>query len=506
MSISAVPILTVHNVFKHFGAVKALHDVSMRVSRGRIHGLLGKNGAGKSTLSNVIAGLVRPDAGRIEFDGQDVTGLSLKMRKRAGFYMLSQHPEIFEDLSVGENLLLPASPRGVAGLVSWRELYRQAQSILDEHGFAISSKTRAGDLGIGGRRRLSIVRAIAADARLIILDEPTAGLAARDRADLLSTVETLTERGVSFIYISHHNDEVRQLCSEFTVLRDGNVVASGESERLSASGLAKLVTGEAVREFKRGEQPQAAGAPRVHIRDLACEGLQPTTIELAAGEIVGLIGDLGEGPQELLRCLGGLHEQQAGEVLIDEKAASIRTPKRALASGIAYLTQDRIHEGLVAPMSVAENLSLGNWPIGPLGEIKSQVLRRRAEQVRASLGVVMANPAQAVDGLSGGNQQKILFARLLERRPALLLLHEPTIGVDVAAKEQIHQLIDAATRQGTSILVVAQDPDEMARLVDRALIFVKGGIADELRGSALNVDTVTSRRGVALPKTGTNSL
>ena len=450
------------------------------------------------TLVSIIAGLVRTDAGHVAFDGQDVTEQSLKLRQGTGLFMLSQHPEIFEDLSVGENLLLPKLPRLPGGLVDWRKVHVRAQAILDEHSFAVSSRTRAGDLGVGGRRRLSITRAIAAQAKLILLDEPTAGLATHDRADLLSSIEVLTGRGVSFIYISHHNDEVRQLCSEYTVLRDGKVVARGDAGRLSASELARLVTGEAVHEFRRGQQParQAMAKPLVSIRALACEGLQPVTLDLKAGEIVGLVGDLGEGPHELLRCLGGLLERRSGHVSAKGKVVSVDTPKAALAAGIAYLTQDRIHEGLVSAMSVAENLSLGHWPTAMAGRIRSSVLRRRAEHARASFGVVMNTPDQAISSLSGGNQQKVLLARLLERRPLLLLLHEPTVGVDVAAKEQIHRLIDDATRQGMSVLVVAQDPDEMARLVDRALVFAKGSVVTELSGDGLTVDAITKQRAV----------
>jgi len=492
-------VLVVDNVFKTYGPVSVLDGVSLAVPMGAIHGLLGKNGAGKSTLSNVIAGFTRADAGSILLAGEDVSSLTLTARKKRGLHLLSQHSEIFEDLSIGENLLLPNLPRR-RSLIDWGKLHRQASLLLESHAMQVSSRRRAGDLNASDRRRLAIIKAVAGDARLIILDEPTAGLAARERQHLLEWVEALTAGGTSFIYISHHNDEVRQLCSEYTVLRDGKVAASGAAGSLSADGMARLITGSDVKEFRR-EGQMAPKPPIVEISDLCFPGGGPVDLTVGRGEIVGLVGLLGEGPQELLRTLGGLLPATSGRVLVDGRPARIDSPGHSLAAGIAYLTHDRIGEGHVASMSIAENLSLGNWPRRAGWMISRSSMLGRMRQARAAMDVVMDTPDQEIRKLSGGNQQKILLGRLLERNPAILLLDEPTIGVDVAAKEHIHRLIDDATRRGVAVLLIAQDPDEMQRLVDRVVVFSKGRIERSLSAEGLTADAIADARSLRKPMT-----
>ncbi|UCI25405.1 sugar ABC transporter ATP-binding protein [Mesorhizobium sp. B2-8-5] len=491
---SGRPVLVVDNVFKAYGPVSALDGVSLSVRKGAIHGLLGKNGAGKSTLSNVIAGFVRADAGNILLDGEDVSSLSLTARNKRGLYLLSQHSEIFEDLSIGENLLLPNLPRR-RGLVDWGKLHRQAALLLESHAMHVPSRRRAGDLNASDRRRLAIIKAVAGDARLIILDEPTAGLAARERQHLMGWVEALTAQGTSFVYISHHNDEVRQLCSEYTVLRDGKVAAGGVAGSLSADGMARLITGSDVKEFRR-DRSAAPKPPVVKIDDLCFPGGGPVDLTIGRGEIVGLVGLLGEGPQELLRTLGGLLPVMSGRVLVDGRPVRLGSPAHSLAAGIAYLTHDRIGEGHVASMSIAENLSLGNWPRQAGWAISRSGMLGRVRRARAAMDVVMDGPDQEIRKLSGGNQQKILLGRLLERNPAILLLDEPTIGVDVAAKEHIHRLIDDATKRGVAVLLIAQDPDEMQRLVDRVVVFSKGRIERSLSAEGLTVGAIADARSL----------
>ncbi|WFP78268.1 sugar ABC transporter ATP-binding protein [Mesorhizobium sp. WSM4906] len=487
---SAGAVLTVDNVFKRFGPLAVLDGVSLSVSRGAIHGLLGKNGAGKSTLSNIIAGLLRHDSGSILLNGEDVSALPLTARKKRGLHLLSQHSEIFEDLSIGENLLLPDLPTRF-GLTDWPALHRLAARQLESHGMPVDPRRRAGDLGASDRRRLAIIKAVAAEAALIILDEPTAGLAAAERLHLLEWVESLTERGTSFIYISHHNDEVRQLCSEYTVLRDGKVTASGKAAALSADAMARVITGADVAEFHRSREDHPAA---IALSGLCFPGGGPVDLTIGHGEIVGLVGLLGEGPQELMRALGGLLPVEAGSVVIDGRALRLGSPGQSLESGVAYLTHDRIGEGLVGSMSVTENLNLGNWPRSLGWLVSGSGMNRRMREARGAMDIVMGSGGQEIGELSGGNQQKVMLGRLLERKPRLLLLDEPTVGVDVAAKEQIHRLIDDATRNGVSVLLLAQDPEEMQRLVDRVVIFSKGRIARTLQRAEITIDAIAEAR------------
>ncbi|TIO53672.1 MAG: sugar ABC transporter ATP-binding protein [Mesorhizobium sp.] len=483
-------VLTVDNVFKRFGPLAVLDGVSLTVSKGAIHGLLGKNGAGKSTLSNIIAGLLHHDGGSILLDGEDVSALPLTARRKRGLHLLSQHSEIFEDLSIGENLLLPELPKRF-GLTNWPALHRLATRQLESHGMPVDPRRRAGDLGASDRRRLAIIKAVAADASLIILDEPTAGLAAAERLHLLEWVESLTEKGTSFIYISHHNDEVRQLCSEYTVLRDGKVTASGKAQELSADAMARVITGADVAEFHRSREDHPAA---IELSGLAFPGGGPVDLTIGRGEIVGLVGLLGEGPQELMRALGGLLPIEAGVVVIDGYQMHLGSPRQSLDSGVAYLTHDRIGEGLVGSMSVTENLNLGNWPRSLGWLVSGAGMNRRMHEARGAMDIVMGSGGQEIGELSGGNQQKVLLGRLLERKPRLLLLDEPTVGVDVAAKEQIHRLIDDATKKGVSVLLLAQDPEEMQRLVDRVVIFSKGRIARTLQGAEITIDAIAEAR------------
>jgi ABC-type sugar transport system ATPase subunit len=494
MPMEQTPVLVAREVFKAFGPVPVLNGVSLTVSKGGIHGLLGKNGAGKSTLSNVIAGLIHADAGDVLLNGEDVSALPLTMRKKRGLHLLSQHSEIFEDLTIGENLLLPNLPQRV-GLTDWPAVHRNAARLLESHAMPISPRERAGDLSASDRRRLAIIKAVANDAALIILDEPTAGLPTRERSHLLEWVAALTRRGTSFIYISHHNDEVRQICTEYTVLRDGAVASTGAAASLTAKGMAQLITGSDVAEFRRARR-SGDGLPAVALQNLAFEGGGPIDLTIERGEIVGLVGLLGEGPQELLRALGGLLPIRSGAVQVNQREMRCRTPNSSLASGFAYLTHDRIGEGVVGAMSVSENLSLGHWPKRAGWAVSRAAMAQRMRRAKAAMSIVMDKGGQEIRELSGGNQQKVLLGRLLERNPALLLLDEPTIGVDVAAKEQIHRLIDDATKRGVAVLLLAQDPEEMSRLVDRVAVFSKGRIERWLSGAEITIDALADAKAV----------
>jgi ABC-type sugar transport system ATPase subunit len=492
--VTTAPLLAADGLVKVYGASRALDDVSVRIARGAIHGLLGKNGAGKSTLAGIVAGLVRPDHGSLTFDGHDITHESGPARQRRGIRLLGQHSEVLPDLTVAENLLLGALPRR-RGLIDWRAAADGAAELLAAHDLNIAARRLAGTLSLSERRRLSIVKALIGDGRLVILDEPTTGLTIGERRDLMSWVRGLADQGRTFVYISHHNDEVRQLCTEYTVLRDGRVVADGaDVANLTAEKLSALVSGETVTEFRRRRRP--GGDALLTVRSLRFAGCGPIDLTVRAGEIVGLVGLPGSGAQELLRVLGGLVPATAGEVRLAGRAVKLGRPRAPLDAGIAYLTHDRIGEGIAPDMSVADNVHLGGWPRGRRRLLDLGRMEERCERVRRDLSVTMTGPRQEVRGLSGGNQQKVLFGRLLTRRPRVLVLDEPTVGVDVAAKEEIHRLVDQVTRDGVAVVVRAYDPDETVRLVDRAVLFSGGSITGELTGEALSLSAVATAQHV----------
>lgn len=492
---SPEPLLVAEGVSKRFGASVALADVTVRVGRGAIHGLLGKNGAGKSTLAGVIAGLVDPDAGQVLFDGEDVTGEPAAHRQRRGIRLLSQHAEVLPDLSVTENLFLGELPRR-HGFVDWQRAHRDAHDVLTGHGLDVPVRRRAGGLSLSERRRLTIVRALRGEGRLVVLDEPTAGLTLGERRDLLRWVHRLAAEGRTFVFISHHNDEVRQLCTEYTVLRDGQVVAAApDSTGLTAARVATLVSGTDVHEFRRDVRPR--GDVVLRLDGLRFGGFGPVDLSVRAGEIVGLVGLPGSGAQELLRALAGIIRIDGGLVAVGDRSVARLTPASARSAGIAYLTQDRMGEGVVPEMSVLDNLHLGRWATGRFRTLDLPVIRRRTEDRRRDLAIAMRGPGQQVRELSGGNQQKVLIGRLLEAQPRVLLLDEPTVGIDVAAKEEIHRLVDRATGEGMAVLLRAYDPDETARLVDRAVVFAGGVATEELAGDRLTVDAVATTQHLA---------
>ncbi len=488
------PLLLATEVTKTYGSSRALDGAELAIGHGAIHGLLGKNGAGKSTLARAVAGLVRPESGRIVFANRDLTHDSPATRRRLGIRLLDQHTEVLPDLSVTENLLLGALPRR-RGLVDWRTAHESAAALLAEHGLPLDPRGGAGLLTLSQRRRLSIVKALAGEGRLVVLDEPTTGLTIGERTDLMRWVRRLAEAGRTFVYISHHNDEVRQLCTEYTVLRDGRTVARGTSAaQLTAAQLSKAVTGSAVREFHRDRR--RGGADLLSLRGLTAAGVGPVDLTVRAGEIVALVGLPGHGPQELLRALAGLSGAVRGQVRVAGQPVSCRDPRTSGTAGLAYLTHDRMAEGVAAHLSVADNLHLGRWPRGRGRLVDTRGMARRSEQVRRELAVAQAGPWQEVGRLSGGNQQKVLLGRLLTREPRVLLLDEPTLGIDVAAKEAIHRLIDRVTGEGMAVLVRAYDPDETARLADRAVLFTQGRVTGELTGEALTVSAIATAQHV----------
>lgn len=490
---SSSPLLVADGITKVYGASRALDDVTVTINRGAIHGLLGKNGAGKSTLAGVTAGVVRPDHGALTFDGRDITHESSAARQKHGIRLLNQHSEVLADLSVAENLLLGALPRR-RGLIDWRTAVGRADEILDEHHLRIPPRRLAGDLSLSERRRLSIVKALIGNGQLVILDEPTTGLTIGERRDLMRWVRTLADQGRTFVYISHHNDEVRQLCTEYTVLRDGRVVADGAMENLTAARLSTLVSGEDVTEFHR--RRRRGGDDLLDIRGLTYGDCGPVDLTVRAGEIVGLVGLPGSGAQELLRVLAGLTPATGGEVRMSGRAVDVSRPRAVLDAGIAYLTDDRIGEGVAAQMSIADNVHLGRWPRGRYRFLDTGRMAIRSERIRQAMSVAMTGPQQEIRQLSGGNQQKVLIGRLLTREPRVLVLDEPTVGVDVAAKEEIHRLVDRVTEDGVAVIVRAYDPDETARLVDRAVLFSGGSITGELAGDALSLSAVATAQHV----------
>ncbi len=481
-------LLRTERLGKRYGALVALDDVSITVRRGTIHGLLGENGAGKSTLVGLVSGMRTPSAGRILLDGQEVQGRDVRGMEDAGVFLVTQEPMIVEPLSVAENLLLGRWPHR-RGMVDWRALHADAERMLE--GSGISPDVPAGSLSAVDRRKLNILRALHSGGRLVILDEPTTALTTADRQVLFDFMRALRNDGITFIFISHYNEEILDICDAVTVLRDGSLAGSSDNiATLSSDTLSELVLGRGLALFHRSRDNPSGPAPdRAAITVTAARAASVAVDDFAImpGEVVGFAGLPGSGAKEFAQALFGANPASAGRIRIRGIERLLPAgPSEAYPAGIAYLSDDRRRDGLVALMSIGDNISMSSLP----ALSRATFIRRDAERSMVSrmfraMNVKARDPSISIDTLSGGNQQKVCLGRVLATEPALLILDEPTRGIDVGVKEDVHAMIDRLTREGLAVIVVTTDLDEMARITDRVCVFRDGAIVATLTGEAI---------------------
>lgn len=484
--------LRVDKLGKRYGAFHALRDITLGIRRGTIHGLLGENGAGKSTLVGLISGQRTPSEGRIFLGEEEMQGADVKRMEAAGVFLVPQEPMIIEHMSVMDNLMLGLWP-ATRGFVSLRRMRENAARMLA--GSGIDAERLAGSLDAVARRKLNILRAMFSGGSIIILDEPTAALTVPDRLQLFDFMRQLRTSGVTFIFISHYNDEILDICDAVTVLRDGRLVASSEEVRcLSSSQLSEFVLGRELDLFQRergrtSEGSDPAGA--ICLDDIAGERLHVPQLTIQAGEIIGFTGLPGEGAKELARALFGLQPLHAGSIRFPKEAAASlpQTPDQAFAMGIAYLSDDRRRDGVVGHLSIRENIALSSLPKrlrrGLVDDVQERQICSRYFQ---RMGIKAGSSEEAVNTLSGGNQQKVCLGRVLATTPRLLILDEPTRGIDVGVKQEVLRTLDQLTRSGVAVIIVSTDVDELARAADRICIFQGGRIAHTVSGNDISTD------------------
>jgi simple sugar transport system ATP-binding protein len=489
---SADLALRVDKLGKRYGAFDALRDITLGIRRGTIHGLLGENGAGKSTLVGLISGQRTPSEGRIFLGGQEMQGADVKRMEAAGVFLVPQEPMIIEHMSVMDNLMLGRWPLS-RGFISLRRMRENAARMLA--GSGIGSERMAGTLDAVARRKLNILRAMFSGGSIIILDEPTAALTVPDRLQLFDFMRQLRASGVTFIFISHYNDEILDICDAVTVLRDGRLVATSEEvRRLSSSQLSEFVLGRELELFQRERNrvPDSIASPDpIWLSDIAGGRLQVPQLAIRPGEIVGLTGLPGEGAKELARALFGLHPVRSGSIRLPQRqAASLpQSPDQAFAMGIAYLSDDRRRDGVVGHLSIRENIALSSLPRRLRRGLVDEAQEREAcLGYFRRMGIKAGSSEEAVNTLSGGNQQKVCLGRVLATTPRLLILDEPTRGIDVGVKQEVLRLLDQLTRSGVAVIIVSTDVDELARAADRICIFQGGRIAHTVSGSDISTD------------------
>ena len=476
-------VVAMRDIVKSFPGVRALDHVDFAVRAGEIHALVGKNGAGKSTLMHILTGLYAPDRGQIAVRGELIEPMTTARAKEAGIVLVAQHAKFVPGLSIAENIFCGDLPRTRAGFVDWRRLYREANERLERVGLTIDVRRKMEGLSVAERQMIEIARALFADASVIILDEPTAPLPKHEVEVLFRFVRRQRERGASFIYISHYMEEVFALADRVTVLRNGEVVGVHPVSELTQPALVRLISGQDVERFRR-KPAGGDGRPVLEIGGLTRAGAyQDVDLTLHAGEVVGLTGLEGSGNGALARALFGLEPLGDGNVRLEGKAYRAEQPGEALARGLAYLPRDRHGLGIVAIQSVRDNITL---PVlarlaDRLGFLHPAAEGRLAGQFVATLGIKTPGLSQPVEFLSGGNQQKVVVAKLVATQPKVLLLDEPTQGVDVQAKVEILKIVDGLAREGVAIAIVSDELGELIDMCDRILVFYRGRIAAEFR-------------------------
>jgi ribose transport system ATP-binding protein len=463
---------------KSFGAARALSKVSLSASVGAVHAVLGENGAGKSTLMKILSGAERADEGKLLLDGHDYRPESPEAARRAGVSIVYQEPLFCADLSVRENILLGSEPTR-RGLLDRRKSSEIARRALEHVGAASSFglETALRRLSPPDRQLVSIARALANDdCKVLILDEPTSALTGADTERLFQIVRQLSSRGVTVLYISHFLEEVERIASEYTVLRDGRSVAAGRVEGTSRSELVSLMAGRTVTElFPRSER--SPGDVALELRQLSGKRL-PKHVDLSVrrGEVVGIAGLVGSGRTELLRAIYGLDARASGQVLVSGRAVAA-APVAVAQRKVGLLSEDRKAEGLAESLSIAENVTLsGIGELGPWGLALPSRSRAAATRWIEKLGIRCRGPEQRARALSGGNQQKVALARLLEQDVEVLLLDEPTRGIDVGSRADIYRLIDELAARGKAVLMVSSYMPELVGVCDRIAVMVRGSL------------------------------
>lgn len=474
------PILEMRNISKTFGAVRALKDVSLTVYPAELHALMGENGAGKSTLMKILSGAYIADpGGTITIEGKP------QAEARGAVAVIYQELSLAPNLTVAENMFLgrEIATRGVVDRATTRE---RAQPILDRLGVSFDARTLVGQLSLGERQMVEIARALTTDARLIVMDEPTTSLSARETERLFEVIARLKSEGIAIIYISHRMEEVYALADRCSVLRDGVYIGTLEREELSAQRLVQMMVGRDLDSFYKKEHvasPDHSGTPLMSVRDMADGGLvKPCSFELWKGEVLGIAGLVGSGRTELARLIYGADPRVSGTVMLDGAPVDTSDPRTSLGNGVAYLTEDRGKLGLFLDMSISENVNIGviQRDAGKGGLLNFAAAAKRADEAIKALAVKAPTAKMPVGGLSGGNQQKVLIARLLETQPRVVILDEPTRGVDVGAKSEIYKLIDALARRGVGVIVISSELAEIIGTCDRVLVMREGHLAGEV--------------------------
>ena len=474
-------IVEMKGITKRFPGVLALNDVKLNLRAGTVHSLMGENGAGKSTLMKILAGVYALDEGQILIDGKPVSITDPRSGLDHGIAMIHQELSFIPELSAAENIFLGRELRNRAGLVSKRIMAEEAQKVFDRWGIKISSDTLMRDLSVAQAQMVEIAKAIAFDARIIIMDEPTSAITDREVAALHKIIGQLREAGTAIIYITHKMDEVFAISDEITIFRDGTWVATELAKNMTRDSLISLMVGrELTALFPKSEAK--IGEVILEVKNLnRGRQVKDVSFSLKRGEILGFAGLMGSGRTEVLETLFGIYAADSGTIKIKGKEVKIREPHQAIAAGIGLLTEDRKKTGIMGVLSVRDNMSvaaLSKFTLG--GILRKPLIEKQCEEQRQALSLKTPSLNQQIQNLSGGNQQKVLLSRWLLTDPDILIIDEPTRGIDVGAKSEIHRLMSELAKQGKAIIMVSSEMPEILGMSDRVVVMCEGRLVGEV--------------------------
>ncbi len=493
-TMTGTTLLAARHISKRFGGVQALDDVTLEVRAGDVHCLAGENGCGKSTLIKIISGVEFADTGEIEIGGELNVRMTPVQALRAGVQVIYQDFALFPNLTVAENIALTSLVAHRRKLVNPGTIRRRAAEVVADLGVELDLDAHVEDLTVADRQLTAICRALAEQARVIFMDEPTTALTQREVHALFRVVNTLRDRGVAMVFVSHKLDEVLEISQHVTVMRNGRVVASGPVQEYDRASLGRAMTGRDVRDTRDVAGFDDTARPVLRVEGLGLDGaFEDVTFDLRPGEILGITGLLGSGRGEIAQALFGVAPAQRGRVEVDGTEVRIRDVRDAVAAGIGYVPSDRLTEGLFLDQSIADNVVAGSLDVhrGRFGLLDRIRLKGTIDSFFSALRIKAASVEAPIRSLSGGNQQRVVLAKWLARGPRVLILNSPTVGVDVGSKEEILDILRREAAEGKGIVVISDDVPELVSVCHRVLVVRQGRVLDVIEGDRMTEQAIT---------------
>lgn len=487
------PLLEMINVSKSFPGVKALQNVNLKAYGGEVMALLGENGAGKSTLMKILSGVYKKDEGQILIDGKEVTVKGIKDAAELGISIIHQELSLLPNLTVWENIFLGCEKRSsLTRRLDKSHMIGESKKLLAEIGLSIDPTTTTGRLSVGEMQMIEIIKAVSKRARIIIMDEPTTALTDKETDKLFEVIDKLKTQNIGVIYISHRMEEIFKICSRVTVLRDGKYIGEEKIEDVTRDRLISMMVGRNLKDQYPYLEPQE-GKVLLEVKNLSMKNrIHDVSFKVKEGEILGIAGLMGSGRSEVAKLIFGEHKMQSGEIFIEGKKVNINSPKDAIENGIAYLSEDRKKEGIVLNLSVGVNMTLSNLKNYEKG-LKKLSRKKEEEDVKhfiKKLSIKTTGYNQIIGNLSGGNQQKVIIAKWIMLSPKVLIIDEPTKGIDVGAKREIYEVLNELKAQGKAIIMISSELPEVLGISDRIIVMSDGKISGELERGEANQENI----------------